>query len=137
MSGSSRVEQTSVYFHLSSETPCLNFATNPDDPGHEQRFHREWTEKATEWLVRARLLLDQRFSLLAAAPDPEWPIVAYEERYPLWRSYRPPETPPPWRLNFLGMNGPGLTQVTIAFSRLPSEEAKERLKQELVKVLGE
>jgi len=133
MSGSSKVELTSVYFHLSSESACMNFAHNPADPGFEGRWHREWKENGDAWLKRVTPILEQRFGMLAAAPDPDWAIVKYDPRVPLWTPYRKPDSPPPWRVGFVGMGGPGMTQVTIAFSTMPSEEAKERLKQELIK----
>jgi hypothetical protein len=78
-------------------------------------------------------ILEQRFAMLAAQPDPDWPLVKYEDRFPKWNPYVKPEPPPPRRLGFLGMNGPGMTEVTIAFSRMPSEVARERFKQELIK----
>jgi hypothetical protein len=31
------------------------------------------------------------------------------------------------------MSGPGMTTITVAFSRLPSEPARERFKRELIK----
>jgi hypothetical protein len=71
--------------------------------------------------------------MLAANPDPEWPILKYDGKIPRWNPYEKPPPPPPWRLEFCGMSGPGSTRVTIGFSRMPSDEAKERLKQELIK----
>jgi hypothetical protein len=133
MSGSSRVEATSEDYHLSSESPCMNFHHRPEDPGQEMRWHREWKKEGKVWLRRVKPVLEQRFAMLVAQPDPDWPIVRYDEAFPLWNPYHPPESPPPWRLGFMGMNGPGITQVTIAFSRMPSEAACERLKQELIK----
>ena len=32
MSGASRVDRQSEYFHLSSESPCMNFHTDPEHP---------------------------------------------------------------------------------------------------------
>jgi hypothetical protein len=122
MSGSSRVELTSEYFHLSSESPCMNFATEHNEPGYEMRWHREWKENGEAWLERVRPILEQRFVMLAAVPDPDWPIVKWN-----------PDGPQPVRVGFIGMGGPGMTQVTIAFSSMPSEAARERLKQELIK----
>ena len=133
MSGSSKVELTSAYFHLSSESPCMNFHYDPADPGQEGRWHQEWKQDGKAWLQRVRPILEQRFEMLAAAPDPDWPIVKYDPGFPLWNPYRAPEGPPPWRVGFIGMSGPGMTQVTIAFLSMPSEEARERLKQELIK----
>lgn len=128
MSGSSKVEATSRYFHLSSESPCMNFATRPEDPGQEGRWHREWKEHGAAWLERAKPILEERFASLAA----QWPIVAYDGRLPLWTEHRTPEAPPPWRVGFVGMSGPGMTQVTVAFSALPDEPARERFRQELI-----
>jgi hypothetical protein len=133
MSGSSKVQLTSEYFHLSSESPCMNFAYNPGDPGHEGRWHSDWKRNGDRWLERAKPILEQRFVMLAAAPDPDWPIVKYDERFPLWNPYRKPDRPPPWRVGFVGMAGPGMTQVTIAFSSMPAEEARERLQKALIK----
>jgi hypothetical protein len=67
------------------------------------------------------------------AAGSRWPIVKYEDRFPKWNAYGNPHPPPRWRLGFLGMNGPGMTEVTVAFSRLPSEEARKRFKQKLIK----
>jgi hypothetical protein len=133
MSGSSKVQLTSEYFHLSSESPCMSFAYNPDDPGHEGRWHRDWKKNGDAWLARVTPILEQRFAMLAAAPDPDWPILKYDGKYWLWNPYTTPAPPPPWRVGLVGMSGPGMTQVTIAFSSMPSEEARERLKQELIK----
>ena len=133
MSGSSKVELTSEYFHLSSESPCMNFHHDPQDPGQEGRWHRDWKENGDAWLQRVKPVLEQRFAWLAAQPDPDWSIVKYDPRFPLWTEYRKPDEPPPWRVGFLGMSGPGMTQVTIAFSAMPSQPARERLKQELIK----
>jgi hypothetical protein len=133
MSGSSKVELTSTYFHVSSESPCMNFATEHNDPGFEQRWHRDWKANGDAWLVRVTPILEQRFEWLAAQLDPDWPIMKYDPGLPLWTNYRKPDTPPPWRIGFVGMGGPGMTQVTIAFSSMPCEEARERLKQELIK----
>lgn len=55
------------------------------------------------------------------------------ERYPLWRPDGKPESPPPWRVPFVGMSGPGMTEIQVAFSRLPSEAAREGLRAELIK----
>ena len=133
MSGSSRVERTSEFFHISSESPCMNFATEHNEPGYEMRWHREWTENGDAWLKQVAPILEQRFSWLSAQPDPDWPIVKYDARFPLWNEYRKPDAPPPWRVGFIGMTGPGMTQITVAFSSMPSEAARERLKQELIK----
>jgi hypothetical protein len=133
MSGSSQVDFRSDYYQVRSESACMNFALNPNDPGHEERWHRNWVEKGARWLDRVKPILEQRFAMLAASPDPEWPLVKIEERFPLWNDYRDPETPPPWRVDFVGLSGPGMTTITVAFSRLPSEEARKRFKQELIK----
>jgi hypothetical protein len=133
VSGSSRVDLACEYFHLRSETPCLNFAPHPDDPGFETRFHRDWKESASAWLDPVKPILEQRFSMLAASPDPEWPLLTYDEERPLWHEGAVPETPPPWRVSFHGMNGPGLTEVTVLFAALPTSEARERFRQELIK----
>lgn len=133
MSGSTRVCHTSEWYRVSSESPCMNFVLNPEDPGFEQRWHREWRQKGEAWLEQVKPILEQRFAMLAANPDPEWPILKYDEAIPRWNPYQKPSPPPPWRLEFLGMNGPGMTMVAIAFSAMPSDEAKERLKQELIK----
>lgn len=120
MSGSSKVEVTSTYFHLSSESACMNFEFNPDDPDYEMRWHRGWKEKGDAWIERVKPILEQRFEWLAAQPDPDWPIVKYDPRHSLC-------------LGFVGMGGPGMTQVTVSFSAMPSDAARERLRQELVK----
>jgi len=133
MSGSTRVELTSEYFQLSTESPCMNFHFNPDDPGFETRWHQKWKEKGYAWLQRLKPILEQRFAMLAAQPDPERPLVRYEERFPLWNPYHAPEEPPPWRVRFVGMSGPGISHVTVAFSQMPTEAARERFKLELVK----
>ena len=44
--------------------------------------------------AEARLALD----------DPEWPILRYDERAPMWNSYHAPETPPPWKIGFTGIS---------------------------------
>jgi hypothetical protein len=133
MSGSSQVEHRSDYYRVRTESACMNFAVVREDPGQEERWHRNWTEKAATWLARLTPILEQRFAMLAAEPDPDWPLVKLEDCFPLWNSYRAPETPPPWRVAFVGMSGPGMTEVTVAFSRLPSEPARDRLKRELIK----
>ena len=71
--------------------------------------------------------------MLALQPDPELPILKYDARLPLWTPYIGKDVRPPWRVGFIGMSGPGMTEVTVAFSRMPSEEARERLRQELIK----
>jgi hypothetical protein len=111
----------------------MNFHTDPDHPGQEQEWHRRWKERGEGWLERLKPILEQQFTLLAAQPEADWPIVKYDARYPLWRSFLKPEQPPPWRLSFVGMSGPGMTEILIAFSALPPSEARERLKQELIK----
>ncbi|HZE98036.1 MAG TPA: hypothetical protein VE981_13485 [Planctomycetota bacterium] len=136
MSGWSRVEFQSEYFELRSDSACMNFVLNPADPGYEQRWHQSWKEKGERWLAQVRPILEQRFAMLAAQPDPEWPLVKYDPKLPLWRSYLVPERPPPWRVSFLGLSGPGSTEIDVAFSALPSESARERFKQELVKDLA-
>jgi hypothetical protein len=136
MSGSSRVDARSDYFHLSSESPCMNFAMHPDYPDQEQNYHQSWRERGNTWLERAKPILAQRFASLAAQPDPGLPFVKYDETYPLWNSYRAPETPPPWRVGFIGMSGPGSTEVVVAFSSLPSEGARERFRQLLIQDLA-
>ena len=133
MSGSSRVDVRSHYFHLSSESPCMNFAMDPEHPDQEQRWHRSWMERGKAWLEQVKPILEQRFALLTSQPDPEWPLVPYEERFPLWNPYAPPTPPPPWRVEFIGMSGPGMTAVQVAFSTFPSEAARERFRQELIK----
>jgi hypothetical protein len=136
MSGSSRVDFRSEYYHLTADSPIMNFSSrNP--PGYETRWHREWQEKAALWLERVKPILEQRFVMLAAEPDPEWSLQKYDERFPLWNSYGDPKEPLPWRVGFSGMRGPhGTAEVLIAFSRMPSEEARKRLKQELIKDLA-
>src|SRR5437868_3073927 len=111
MSGSSRVDFQSEYYHVSSESPCMNFHFDPEHPGQEGEWHRHWKENAAAWLERVKPILEQRFALLAAQPDPDWPLVKYEDRFPKWNPYGKPESPLPWRLGFLGMNGPGMTEV--------------------------
>jgi hypothetical protein len=133
MSGSSKVQFTSTYYHVSSESPCMNFHHDPDHPNHEMEWHRSWKEHGDRWLEQVKPILEQRFQMLTASPDPEWPIVKYDERYWMWNTYQKPPPPLPWRIGFMGMAGPGMTQVTIAFSSMPTEEARERLKQELIK----
>jgi hypothetical protein len=133
MSGSSRVDFRSDYYQVCTESACMNFAFNPKVPDQEQRWHRTWMEKGARWLERVKPILEHRFATLAASPDPDWPLVKLEDRYPLWNDYRAPETPPPWRVEFAGMSGPGMTTITVAFSRLPSEPARERFKRELIK----
>jgi hypothetical protein len=133
MSGSSRVEYRSTYYHLSSESPCMNFHYDPEHPDQEGSWHRQWKENGAAWLERVKPILEQRFAMLAAQPDPDWPILKYDDAFPRWNAYQAPPAPPPWRLEFMGMNGPGMTQVVVAFSRMPSEEARERFKQELIK----
>ena len=131
MSGSSKVDFSSEYYHVSSESPCMNFHYDPDHPGQEMEWHRSWMERGAAWLEAVKPILEQRFRMLAADPDPDWPIVRYDEAVPVWHEWLKPA--PPFRLGFSGMNGPGMTQVLITFSRLPSEAARERLKQELIK----
>jgi len=114
----------------------MNFAQDPDDPGFEQRWHREWMEEGARWLERVKPILHRRFERLAADPDPEWPLVPIEEGFPLWSPYRAPSAPPPWRVGFVGMSGPGMTTITVAFSRLPPEAARERFKRELIQDLA-
>jgi hypothetical protein len=133
MSGSSRIDFRGEYYHLSSESPCMNFSSqNP--PGTEQRWHQQWKEQAAAWLERVKPILEQRFSMLADAPDPDWPLQKYDEGFPRWNSYKDPKEPLPWRVGFSSMRGPsGVTEVLVAFSRMPSEEARKRFKQELEK----
>ena len=133
MSGSSRIDFRSEYYRLSSESPCMNFSSaNPE--GYEQRWHQQWQEKAAVWLERMKPILEQRFAMLAVESDPDWPLQKYDERFPLWNSYKDPKEPPPWRVGFSTMSGPGgMTEVIVAFSRMPSEEARKRFKEELVK----
>ena len=133
MSGSSQVEHRSESYRVRTESACMNFALNADDPGHEERWHRNWAEKGARWLERLNPILEQRFAMLAASPDPEWPLLRIEDCYPLWNDYRAPEAPPPWRVEFVGMSGPGMTTITVAFSRLPPEPARDRLERELIK----
>ncbi len=135
MSGSSRVDFQSEYYHLSAESACMNFSSgNP--PGYEQRWHQNWKAKAETWLAQATPILEQRFTMLAAVPDPDWPVGKYGKQLPVWRSYENLKPEQPCRVEFVGMNGPGMTTITVAFSRLPSEEARERFKQELIKDLA-
>jgi hypothetical protein len=35
MSGSSRMDFQSEYYHLSSDSPCMNFHDDPEHPGQE------------------------------------------------------------------------------------------------------
>ncbi len=133
MSGYSRVDVQGEYYHLLSESPCMNFSSeNP--PGSEVRWHQEWKEKAAAWMDRIKPILERRFAMLTAAPDPDWPLQKYDARLPLWNSYRDPEVPPPWRAGFTCKGGPeGMSEVIVAFSRMPSEEARTRFKRELMK----
>jgi hypothetical protein len=136
MSGSSRVETMSEFFHLLSESACMNFEVNPDDPGYERRWHEEWRAEASVWLERMKPILEHRFAALAAQPDPEWPLAKHDERFPLWSPYGDPKEPPPWRVEFYGPGGPGATRLTVAFERLPSAAAWERFQRELTKDLA-
>jgi hypothetical protein len=134
MSGSSRVDFTSESYRVVIDSPVMNFSVRANPPGTEQKWHREWQANATIWLERLKPILEQRFSLRPDSSDPDWPLVPYDERFPLWSSSGDPKAPPPWRYSFGSMKGPrGTTEVIVAVSRPLTAEARDRFKRELEK----
>jgi hypothetical protein len=133
MSGCSSVDLRSENYFVRAESPIMNFSSqNP--PGTEMRWHQNWKQEAAAWLQRAKPILDHRLAMLIAEPDPDWALVRYEDHYPLWMPGTEPKQSLPWRVGFTSMKGPrGMTEVVVAFSKMPTEEARRRFKGELDK----
>jgi hypothetical protein len=130
LSGSSEVELRSRHFAACFESVRKIFG----DSGDEQRWHAEWRASARERLVPIMAAIEKEVPSLRR--DPRWRLATYGDQLPEVCEAPPAEAPKGPVRCALSIERPFGLRVTVAFERLPSEEARRALTERVAEIVA-